>query len=653
MAKKKDKESKKARAEAKQKKALEKAAVKDKKKAKKLSQDDEEDDLDIEEMLANFKREQENFERINVENVDRPGQRVNPCIFVNPSQGKRELMMFGGESTSAETGTTHFHNDMFIYSLDTDAWKRVTSQNSPMPRSSAACAAHPSGVALIHGGEFSSPKQNTFYHYSDSWLFECSTREWTKIEQKNGPSARSGHRMTVWKNFIILHGGFRDLGTSTTYLNDLWVFDITNYKWKQIEFPPTHPVPDARSGHSLIPTAEGAVLWGGYTKVKAGKGLQKGKILSDCWHLKMKSDLGAIRWERRKKQGPQPSPRVGCSMVYHKGRGVLFGGVYDFEETEESLRSVFYNDLYTYQVESNRWYSMSLRAQRKKAKVAQSKSSRNKDKELEDILNQILDKANLRDADDEEDTRAIEEQLNQLKIAEDRENGDVDGTDDNEDKERAAAKTYEVRNTFPHTRFNASTAVVDDTLFIFGGVVEIGEKDYPIDSFYSIDMNKLDGCKVYWENLEDVVKAEKLGEQDSDDEFDDEDDDDEDDGEEEIADRKLESEDEGEDEDEEEEEEKEEEEYEIPDPRPWLPHPKAFESLRSFYVRTGATFLEWAISSNRDSKGKHLKTKSFELCQDRWWERREQVRIEEDKLEEMGGVEDVIEKDTSKSQKRR
>lgn len=153
--------------------------------------------------------------------------------------------------------------------------------------------------------------------------------------------------------------------------------------------------------------------------------------------------------------------------------------------------------------------------------------------------------------------------------------------------------------------------------------------------------------------MEDVVKAEKLGEQDSDDEFDDEDDDDEDDGEEEIADRKLESEDEGEDEDEEEEEEKEEEEYEIPDPRPWLPHPKAFESLRSFYVRTGATFLEWAISSNRDSKGKHLKTKSFELCQDRWWERREQVRIEEDKLEEMGGVEDVIEKDTSKSQKRR
>ena len=645
MAKKKDKDAKKARSEAKNKKAQEKAAVKDKKKSKKLSQDDEEDDVDIEEMLANFKREQENFERINIENVEKPPQRISSCMFANPVHGKRELMMFGGESTSHETNVTHFYNEMYVYSLDNDSWKKITSQNSPMPRSSAAVAAHPTGLALIHGGEFSSPKQNTFYHYSDSWLFDCSTREWTKIEQKNGPSARSGHRMTIWKNFIILHGGFRDLGTSTTYLNDLWVFDITTHKWKQIDFPTNHPIPDARSGHSFIPTAEGAILWGGYTKVKAGKGLQKGKILSDCWYLKMKSDLSAIRWERRKKQGQQPSPRVGCSMVYHKGRGVLFGGVYDFEETEESLRSVFYNDLFTYQIESNRWYSMSLRPRRKNNKIAISKSNRNKDKELEDLLNQILDKANLLDDNVEEDSKTIENELKQLDEEE-------EGEDPDHQKSR---KIYDMLTALPHRRFNASTAVVDDTLFIFGGAIEIGEKDYPIDSFYSIDMNKLDGVKLYWEDLSKVDMAEKAGDEDDDDfdEDDEDEDDDEDDGEK-VDDQKLVSEDEQEEEEEEEEEEQEvEEEYEIPDPRPWLPHPKAFETLRAFYVRTGATFLEWAITNNRDSKGKHLKKKSFDLCQDRWWERREQIRLEEDKFEEFGGVGDIVEKDTSKVTKRR
>ena len=43
--------------------------------------------------------------------------------------------------------------------------------------------------------------------------------------------------MAVWKNYIILHGGFRDLGTMTTYLNDVWLFDVTEFKWTQVEFP--------------------------------------------------------------------------------------------------------------------------------------------------------------------------------------------------------------------------------------------------------------------------------------------------------------------------------------------------------------------------------------------------------------------------------
>lgn len=98
-------------------------------------------------------------------------------------------------------------------------------------------------------------------------------------------------------------------------------------------------------------------MYGGYTKVKASKGLKKGKILNDMWVLKMKSDLKSIRWERKRKQGWQPSPRVGTSWQSHKGRGMLFGGVYDFEETEETLKSEFYNFLLSYNSENNRWFN--------------------------------------------------------------------------------------------------------------------------------------------------------------------------------------------------------------------------------------------------------------------------------------------------------
>jgi len=49
-------------------------------------------------------------------------------------------------------------------------------------------------------GEFSSPKQGTFYHYNDFWYLDPTTREWSRIETKSkGPPARSGHRMTYFK----------------------------------------------------------------------------------------------------------------------------------------------------------------------------------------------------------------------------------------------------------------------------------------------------------------------------------------------------------------------------------------------------------------------------------------------------------------------
>lgn len=622
---KKSKEAKKARAAEKQKKSQIKAELKSKKLAKKTGE--EEEDQDIDQILEQYAKEQEAFQAIKIEQVKKPGRRLNPAIVGNPAS-KRELLLFGGENT--QDGVSHFYNDLYSYSIDNDIWRRITSKNSPLPRSSHSMCAHPSGIVLMFGGEFSSPKQSTFYHYGDTWILDGETKEWTKVDQKKGPSARSGHRLACWKNYIILHGGFRDLGTSTTYLNDVWLFDVTDYKWHQVEFPPNHIIPDARSGHSLIPCAEGAIIYGGYCKVKAKKGLQKGKVLTDIWTLKMKADPKAVRFERRRKQGFTPSPRVGCSLVYHKNRGIMFGGVYDYDESEEQIESEFYNNLYSYQIESNRWYNLSLKPQRKQKQTQVKEKTR--DEDLEDILNSILAKADLQDKDEEDEEVSQIEKLRQLELEEEKDDDKVN---------------YPIVTSLPHPRFNPATCVVDDNYFIFGGIFEKDEREFCLDSFYSIDLSKLDGVKIYWEDLSELEK--EYAASDDEDEDDEDDDEEDDEGEEE----KVENDDDEESEDEEIEEEVEEVEEEFPDPRPWLPHPKPFENLRAFYVRTGASFLEWAISSNREARGKHLKKAAFDLCEDRFWERREVVAISEDNLEEMGGVGEVIEKDTSKPQKRR
>lgn len=644
---KKDKEAKKARTAEKQ----QKAQAKSEKKTKKAGTGDDDDDEGIEEILAKYAQEQEQFEAINITLCDGPSKRLNGAMVASPVHGKRELLLFGGEAQQpgSNNNLSIFYNDLYSYTVDSDQWRKIESRNSPLPRSGHAMCVHPSGIILMFGGEFSSPKQNTFYHYGDTWVLDAQTKEWSKVDYKKGPSPRSGHRLTYWKNYILLHGGFRDLASSTTYLSDLWAFDVTSYQWSQIEMPPNHPVPDARSGHSFVPAAEGAVVWGGYSKVKASKGLQRGKVHTDVWTLKMKQDLKSVRWERRKKSGFAPSPRVGCSMVYHKGRGVLFGGVYDTDETEESLQSNFFNSLHAYQVEMNRWFPLSLRQPRKKKNnnAGPTKSKAERQADLEANLSQVL-KSKLGFKEGEENDK------NELFdwLDDDENASSNDPTKDNSDEEAASAtKEYPIINTLPHPRFNASTAVVDDLLFIFGGVWEKGDREFTLDSMYSVDLNKLDGLKVYWEDLTELEEAERESDEEEDDDDDyDEGDEDEDDEEVPLDEEDDEAEADG---SEEEQEDEEESTETIPDPRPWLPHPKPFETLKAFYQRTAPKFLEWSLSQNKEARGKDLKRIAFELSEERWWERREEVRIAEDQMEELGGVGDIIEKDQSTRTKAR
>ncbi|KAK9249489.1 hypothetical protein V1506DRAFT_526089 [Lipomyces tetrasporus] len=637
MAKKKGKDSvsKKALKAEKALKAQTKSAAKAKKKSSKYS-DDDADDANIDDILEQYAREQANFLAVKIAQTPRPSRRLNATLIPTPAHhGRKELFLFGGEAVNA-TGLAEFYNDLFVYSVETNIWRKVTSPNTPLPRSGHAMCLHPTtGVILLFGGEFSSPKQNTFYHYGDTWLLDGATREWTKLDVKKAPSARSGHRMTYWKNYILLHGGFRDLSQSTTYLGDLWAFDVTTYKWQQIEFATSAIKPEPRSGHSFLPAEDGAVVWGGYSKVKTSQKKIVGKVHSDAWTLKLSQDLKTVRWERRRKSGWAPSPRVGCSMMSHKGRGILYGGVYDTEETEETLDSVFYGDVYAYQISANKWFPLTLRPPRKRPVHQEKASAQTKTNELEENLSRLLGES------ENEDTR-------DAKL-------DDDSESEASDDEVVTRVEHPVTLSLPHPRFNAATAVLQDSLYIYGGVWENGDREFTLDSMYAIDLGKLDGVRVIWEDFtEDLAKAGQAEEsdEDMDDELEDEED---------------------EDMDEEEEESKEEAPDEMqadeadelaetadslniaPDPRPYLPHPRPFESLRKFYSRTANEFMEWAISSNKDGskRGKELKRDAFELCEERWWERWEEVRAQEDQLEEMGGIGEIVEREAKTGKSRR
>jgi hypothetical protein len=85
----------------------------------------------------------------------------------------------------------------------------------------------------VHGGEFTSPNQEKFYHYRDLWRFELETNAWESLPSKTGPSARSGHRMIVHPNgkSLLMFGGFYDTGNEIRYYNDVWELALESKTW--------------------------------------------------------------------------------------------------------------------------------------------------------------------------------------------------------------------------------------------------------------------------------------------------------------------------------------------------------------------------------------------------------------------------------------
>lgn len=49
----------------------------------------------------------------------------------------------------------------------------------------------------------------------DFWRLDLKTNAWEALDDKGGPSPRSGHRMVVWRNYLVVFGGFYEAARET------------------------------------------------------------------------------------------------------------------------------------------------------------------------------------------------------------------------------------------------------------------------------------------------------------------------------------------------------------------------------------------------------------------------------------------------------
>nr|XP_025641542.1 kelch domain-containing protein 4 isoform X3 [Arachis hypogaea] len=495
-------------------KAEEKRARRD---SKKLSPED-----DIDAILLSIQKEEAKKKEVHVEdNVPAPSPRSNCTLTVNPLK-ETELVLYGGEFYNGNK--TFVYGDLYRYDVEKLEWKLVSSPNSPPPRSAHQAVAWKNYI-YIFGGEFTSPNQERFHHYKDFWMFDLKTNQWEQLNLKGCPSPRSGHRMILYKHKIILFGGFYDTLREVRYYNDLFVFDLDQFKWQEIKPKPGAMWPSGRSGFQLFVYQDDIFLYGGYSKeVSSDKnGSEKGIVHSDMWSL----DPKTWEWNKVKKSGMPPGPRAGFSMCVHKRRALLFGGVVDMEVEGDVMMSLFMNELYGFQLDTNRWYPIELRKEKSTKDKMVLQLKKNEQKCIGDVDNKT---------EETEDLEYEEGEIDDISqnIASTVTIADSEPLAKSEGKSKESrAKTDVQSSSLPEVvkpcgRINSCMAVGKDTLYIYGGMMEIKDQEITLDDLYCLNLSKLDE----WKCIIPASESEwvEVSEEDDDEDDEEEDGEDESDG---------------------------------------------------------------------------------------------------------------------------
>ncbi|XP_074287819.1 uncharacterized protein LOC141612972 [Silene latifolia] len=647
-----------------------KTAKADEKKArretKKLSPED-----DIDAILLSIQKEEAKKKEVIVEeNVPAPSPRSNCSLTINPLK-ETELIIYGGEFYNGNK--TFVYGDLYRYDVEKQEWKLISSPNSPPPRSAHQAVAW-KNYLYIFGGEFTSPNQERFHHYKDFWVLDLKTNQWEQLNYKGAPSPRSGHRMILYKHKIIVFGGFYDTLREVRYLNDLHVFDLDQFKWQEIKPGPGSLWPSPRSAFQLAVYQDEIFLYGGYFKeVSSDKNnsSEKGVVHSDLWSL----DPRTWEWNKVKKSGMPPGARAGFSMCVHKKRAVLFGGVVDMEVQGDVMMSLFLNEIYGFQMDNRRWYPLELRKEKsgkdKVKKLAEEKTS-SMDMDTTDGSRTTINDQNVGNVLGESicemslETENDESSSSRQALAN---NGKSQETDTSRESQHIALPEV----VKPCGRINACIAVGRDTLYLYGGMMEVKDQEITLDDLYTLNLSKLDEWKCI------IPASESEWVEASEDEDEEEDDDDsEDSGE-------------GSDEETEEEEEDEDDEMEVDENSrkvgdavalikgkgktlrrkekrarieqiraslglsDSLRTPAPGETLRDFYKRT-STYWQMAAYEHTQHTGKELRKDGFDFAEVRYRELKpllDELAIleEEQKAEEQQVGESIARKGGNKKNK--
>ncbi|MBA0589925.1 hypothetical protein Gorai_018647, partial [Gossypium raimondii] len=172
------------------------------------------------------------------------------------------------------------------------------------------------GATAIEGGASSSSPGIRLAGVTNSvHSYDVLTKKWTRIRPAGDPpSPRAAHAATVVGTMVVFQGGIGPAGHST---DDLYVLDLTNYKFKWHRVVVQGQGPGPRYGHVMDLVSQRYLI-----TVSGNDGK---RVLSDAWAL----DTGQkpYIWQKLNTEGDRPSARMyATANARSDGMFLLCGG---------------------------------------------------------------------------------------------------------------------------------------------------------------------------------------------------------------------------------------------------------------------------------------------------------------------------------------
>ncbi|KHG15629.1 Serine/threonine-protein phosphatase BSL1 -like protein [Gossypium arboreum] len=172
------------------------------------------------------------------------------------------------------------------------------------------------GATAIEGGSSSSSPGIRLAGVTNSvHSYDVLTKKWTRIRPAGDPpSPRAAHAATVVGTMVVFQGGIGPAGHST---DDLYVLDLTNYKFKWHRVVVQGQGPGPRYGHVMDLVSQRYLV-----TVSGNDGK---RVLSDAWAL----DTGQkpYIWQKLNTEGDRPSARMyATANARSDGMFLLCGG---------------------------------------------------------------------------------------------------------------------------------------------------------------------------------------------------------------------------------------------------------------------------------------------------------------------------------------